>query len=62
VQADVRHDTLSADVHLHATGAGTVHLGSALLEGDTAASTQSVSLVGRAFPRIRADQFTRSRE
>jgi hypothetical protein len=62
VQADVGCDTGPAGFHLHARCAGTVHFGSALLEGDTAASTQSVSLVGRAFPRMRPSQVMRTRE
>ena len=62
VQADVRHDTGPAGFHLHADGAGTVHFGSALLEGDTAASTQSVSLTKRAFSRLSRAQVMRPRE
>ena len=62
VQADVRHDTGPAGFHLHARLCWYRSSWKCPSREGYCCSTQSVSLVGRAFPRIRADQVTRTRE
>jgi hypothetical protein len=62
VQADMSHDAGSSGFHNGATGAGTVHFGSALSFGNLLTSTPTVSPTGRAYPRTRAGQFRRPRE
>jgi len=62
VQSNVGHDTRATGFHHDATSAVTVHLGSALLCGNAAASTTTVFPNGRAFPRTRTGQLNRRRE
>jgi hypothetical protein len=62
VQADVSHHPGSTGFHHDATSAVTVHFGSALLFGESVASTPTVSPTGRAFPRTRTVQLKWTRE
>ena len=62
VQPDVGHHPRAAGFHLHVSRAVTVHLGSALLCGESGVSTTTVSPTGRAFPRTRSGQLKWRRE
>lgn len=62
VQSDMGDDTGPTGFHLHAIGAGSVHLGSTLLVEELWLRTPSVSLTRRAIPRLSAGQVTLFRE
>ena len=54
VQPHVGRHLITTGFHHHAKGAGSLHLGRALLVGVIGPSTSPVSLSRRAFPRMRA--------